>query len=438
MSLPIPFPNLKFLPKLELSVPYFLFYTSLLCFTPIFVLVYVEVSSRRRQQSAPRGCRKLGLRIRSNISDEYDSKYEEGVEQGQIADGTERWRVKSLWIYPVKSCKGVELNRGEVVSTGMRYDRQFSFAELKKPTTTGDSQKPEEQEEHWAFVTQRQLPLLARVKTQIWVPDPDSPGYSTKSLDVQSGGVIIMTFPYKQPGWRGQLAGLAAPLIGEPEMSIKVPFDPTPEMISRRGYTNEKMTIWKDAPYALNMGSHLPPELSSFLGVKRPFTLFKVDNHREVYRCAPRKEQLGYQPITGFADAYPLHILNLASVREVEKRILSEPLRLTIERFRANIIITGPAAYTEETWKKILIGPYIYHVACRTARCMLPNVDPATGIKHASQPNKVLRSFRIVDDGAPNLACLGMQMVPGAEKSTIRVGDAIKVLETGEHFYIKQ
>jgi uncharacterized protein YcbX len=113
--------------------------------------------------------------------------------------------------------------------------------------------------------------------------------------------------------------------------------------------------------------------------------------------------------------------------------------RLSAMRFRANLIITGPEAYAEDTWRRIKIGYYEYDVSCRTARCKLPNIDQTTGERHASEPDKTLRSFRAVDRGAgPNIGCLGMQLVPVAKESALRVGDEITVLELGEHEYIKQ
>ena len=113
--------------------------------------------------------------------------------------------------------------------------------------------------------------------------------------------------------------------------------------------------------------------------------------------------------------------------------------RLSAARFRANLIITGPEAYHEETWRRIKIGFYEYDVSCRTTRCKLPNVDPVTGEKHPSEPDRTLRSYRAVDAGAgPNTGCLGMQMVPISKEGALRVGDEITVLEVGEHVYKKQ
>jgi len=113
--------------------------------------------------------------------------------------------------------------------------------------------------------------------------------------------------------------------------------------------------------------------------------------------------------------------------------------RLSAARFRANLIITGPEAYHEDTWRRIKIGFYEYDVSARTARCKMPNVDQVTGERHSSEPDRTLRSFRNVDAGAgPNVGCLGMQMVPISKESALRVGDEITVLEIGDHNYINQ
>jgi uncharacterized protein YcbX len=134
-------------------------------------------------------------------------------------------------------------------------------------------------------------------------------------------------------------------------------------------------------------------------------------------------------------------MVNLASIRDVESKMpkVKGAPRLSAARFRANLIITGPEAYHEDSWRRIKIGYYEYDVSCRTARCKMPNVDQVTGDRHPSEPDHTLRAFRAVDPGTgPNVGCLGMQMVPLAKESALRVGDEITVLYVGEHHYVKQ
>lgn len=52
------------------------------------------------------------------------------------------------------------------------------------------------------------------------------------------------------------------------------------------------------------------------------------------------------------------------------------------------------------------------------------------------EPDKTLRSYRNIDKGSPNNACLGMQLVPADQNSTLKVGDRLVVHETGEHLYL--
>lgn len=68
----------------------------------------------------------------------------------------------------------------------------------------------------------------------------------------------------------------------------------------------------------------------------------------------------------------------------------------------------------------------------------MPNVNQETGVRHPSEPDKTLRTFRAIDEGAgKNLGCLGMQLVPTTKDGALRVGDEITVLEVGEHHYQK-
>lgn len=66
--------------------------------------------------------------------------------------------------------------------------------------------------------------------------------------------------------------------------------------------------IWKCTPEAYDVSSVIQSELkelAAFLGAKGEVRLFRTceERLREVYRNAPRKEELGFQSVVGFADA---------------------------------------------------------------------------------------------------------------------------------------
>ncbi|KAF2124958.1 hypothetical protein P153DRAFT_434668 [Dothidotthia symphoricarpi CBS 119687] len=409
----------------------------------LVVLFGIVSSQGDKPLPPPTGCRKLGLRGRSNLEDQYSKKYARGADPTPAKP----WTVKALFIYPVKSCGPVELEKSDIVRTGLKYDRQFSLAQQVTSLPSLEGEVTSE----WHFLTQRKFPRLAKVEAEVWIPDPLAPGYKEDREWVKSEGCVVIRFPFS-PDSDFSLGGLknyakimAARLArrSEPMIEFKIPFNPSQERIMSKGYTNEVMNIWKDAPVALNMNSEVDREvlakLKYTLGTSNPIALFRIDTkrYREVQKCAPKPEDVGFQTIIGMQDSYPLHILNLASVHDISSKLPQELLKLPLLnalRYRANIYITGPPAFHEDDWKKAMIGSVECHISCRTTRCKLPNVDPKTGIADKNEPGTTMRKYRVIDQGSKN-ACLGMQVTP-LGVGEVKVGDSIEVLETGEHFYL--
>jgi uncharacterized protein YcbX len=406
---------------------------------PTAIFWYLDIRRRRHSAVKPKGYKKIGVQDSSNISDEYeDHKYAQGVEAGTEASGEPRWKIKALFIYPIKSCAPIELTDSEVEGTGLAWDRKFAWAELLKPQTRLDASE-EEKKPVWTFRTLRApgYEKLALVKPEVWVPDiskAKTDGSSSKDREA----VLIIKYPNIPSGFLAPLDRLAISFgLFPAERSFQVPLNPPAD----HKYPSEDVVIWKNTPRWLNYGIHVPDDFRHYLGVKNPLTLFRVDpgSYREVHRNAPRKESLGYQPSVGFADAYPVHLLSLASVRDVAAKVRGEIPNFSARRFRSNVLITGSGAYNEDNWKRIRIGGEEFHCACHTVRCKLPNVDPDSSERHPVEPDKTLKSFRCIDDGDPNNACLGLMLVPVKEKGvTLKVGQGLEVLQRGEHHYIKQ
>ncbi|OQD80714.1 hypothetical protein PENANT_c033G03209 [Penicillium antarcticum] len=377
----------------------------------------------------PKGCRRLGLPPgQSNLDDEFDPKYSEGFPSDQKDQGLPSWRVKALFSYPLKSCGAVELQVSNVVPTGLEFDRQFVFAEYSK--------------DEWNIRTLRNAGFnrLALIHPEIWVPDPSASDYDTNLSEVRSGGVMLISYPRLVPtGWNGLPMKIGMTLkICTSRHAFQVPLHPPPDS----NFPLVPVRIWKDKPLAHDLGCLLPGSLHAYMGFDpktSPLTLFRASapHTRQIFRNAPRKEDLGFQPNTAFADAYPIHLLSLSSHKDVAARCAYAIPRLSVRRFRANIIIQGPAAFEEDHWRRLSIGATEIHASCRTVRCRLPNVDPESGDRHKAEPDRTLKAYRRIDDGDRTNACLGMQLVPAKEAFVLRVGDEVRVLENGEHRYIK-
>lgn len=93
-----------------------------------------------------------------------------------------------------------------------------------------------------------------------------------------------------------------------------------------------------------------------------------------------------------------LHIVNLASVRALEK-LIKRPVHPL--RFRANIYLDGFEPWEELNWleRELVIGHARMKVFHRTRRCDATNVDPETGARDMAIPATLQRTFGHSDFG---------------------------------------
>jgi uncharacterized protein YcbX len=112
-----------------------------------------------------------------------------------------------------------------------------------------------------------------------------------------------------------------------------------------------------------------------------------------------------------------VHIVNLASVRELQRAVGRpvDPLR-----FRANVYVEGLAPWAELDWvdREICIGPARLKAFACTERCAATNVDPTTAARDMAIPATLLRTWGHQDFG------IYAKVVAGG---TIRVGGSVAV-----------
>ena len=93
-----------------------------------------------------------------------------------------------------------------------------------------------------------------------------------------------------------------------------------------------------------------------------------------------------------------VHIVNLESLRDLER---ASGRSLDSLRFRANIYVEGPPAWSEFDWvgRHLDIAGVRLKVVDRTERCDATNVDPATAARDADVPALLRRHFSHMDFG---------------------------------------
>jgi uncharacterized protein len=320
--------------------------------------------------------------------------------------------VVALYVFPVKSCRGFQVSRTLLRMNGLDLDRRWMFVDAHTHR----------------FLTIREIPEMTLIRTGLSSDgeflvlsiarqgsDSDDDGYGVHDHD--SGGGITVRIP-SRPGD----AWLAA------------------------NTTLARVRIWDVETDGYLYGDTVNSPFSAFLG--RDVCLAYKGPTPRVLRGNGAPGIIGRTQSTFFPDVHPVLIASAASLAELNARLGQKGVDpITVERFRANIIVQGRTPWTEDSWKLVRFsggsspppsspGPAVDIVA-RCARCRVPNVDPDTAVKHAAEPWDTLVSYRRVDAGIKYNPCFGMLGVPRSE-GEIAVGLKLEVLEeTNQHRYAK-
>ncbi|KAJ5653713.1 MOSCN-terminal beta barrel [Penicillium lividum] len=318
--------------------------------------------------------------------------------------------IVSLRMYPIKSCRGFEVQQTTLKEHGLDLDRRWMLVDA----STNE------------FLTIRQIPNMTRIRT----------GLSADGED------LIVTIPSltSESTHRSETGP-------DSTKTVRIPAHPTQEWLQTHT-TIAPVKIWDNDTDGYIYSDEINAPFSAFMG--RPVALaYKGPTPRNLKgNGAP--SLLGRVQSTGFPDVFPILIASEASLAELNTRLsLKGEEPITVERFRPNIVVRGETAWSEDSWKLVRITagngqadktvtqtPLDLDIVARCARCQVPNVDPESANKHKKQPWDTLVSYRRVDAGIKYKPCFGMLSAPRNE-GIVEVGMRLEVLEeTTEHRYI--
>jgi uncharacterized protein len=262
--------------------------------------------------------------------------------------------LSGLFIYPIKSARGIALPEAELTPRGLAYDRRFMLVDADG-----------------VFLTQRQLPAMARLVTSI-----DAWRQLRVSFD--------------------DLAPLELPL--------------TPDAGPRC-----EVRVFQDRVTAIDLGAEPAAFFSRALGRPARLVYMPDDALRAVHRDFAEPHDS-----VSFADGFPYLLANDASLDALNAR-LSE--RIPMNRFRPNLVVSGAEAFAEDGWTRLQIGEALFEVRKPCTRCAIITTDQERGERAAKEPLTVLAGFHTWQGKATfaqNLLCRGT--------GTLRLGDSVGVL----------
>ncbi|XP_070257536.1 mitochondrial amidoxime reducing component 2 [Myotis yumanensis] len=268
---------------------------------------------------------------------------------GAVALGTLVWRrarpgrrrrlqqvgtVAELWIFPVKSCKGVAVSEAECTALGLRSGRlRDRFWLVIK--------------EDGHMVTARQEPRLVLV----------SIAYEDDCLVFRAPGAEQLVLPSKLPSSN---AVHDCRIFG---LDIK----------------------------GRDCGDEAAQWFTNFLKTEA-FRLVQFEKgmkgraSRNIFPSFVPDYQVAYP------DCSPVMIISEASLADLNTRLEK---KVKMEQFRPNIVVTGCDAFEEDTWDEIRIGSTEMKKVLACPRCIMTTVDPDTGVIDRKEPLETLKSYRL-------------------------------------------
>jgi len=171
--------------------------------------------------------------------------------------------------------------------------------------------------------------------------------------------------------------------------------------------------IWNDVAVALvhELGSAW---FSDFLEAPHELVYMPEGHHRQV---DPARAKPG--EIVSFADAYPFLLISEASLLDLNSRL---ERKITMDRFRPNIVIRGTQPYAEDDFAQVRIGQLAFRGPKRCDRCVITTIDPLSA-EQGKEPLRTLAKYRLAD----NKVWFGMNLIHDAV-GVLRVGDSVEVL----------
>ncbi|CAH0728423.1 unnamed protein product, partial [Brenthis ino] len=287
--------------------------------------------------------------------------------------------LKDIYVYPIKSCGPIMLNKAECTILGLKdgwlRDRVLMVVDDKS-----------------SFISARGFPELLLVQPKIRNSILTLNHHDMEPINIDLAEVIALQATKTARVW-----GITVPVYDCGGFAS--------EWYSR--LLNKSADNFRLVYYASQHSRVLRPGSNKFY----KFT----------------KNDTGALP-----DEVPFNLINLASVEDLNSRL--KDCQVTPRNFRPNFVLAGAQPYEEDKWKYVKIGENVFEIIKPCGRCVMTTIDPETGVRNAkTEPLATLKSYRQIEDplerrAAGSAPLMGVQMsLRSGPGGTVSLSDTIYV-----------
>ena len=276
-------------------------------------------------------------------------------------------QITDLYIYPVKSLKGIALKEAQTAQRGLEYDREWMITDRD-----------------YNFISQREIELMTTIETDI---DSDS---------------LILT--------------------SNNQKTLKIPLD------SSRS-NQVRAVVWDDLCDAFDEGDEAARWLTEVLGTFRGSELRLVRFDQKGERQVPKKYLHGVHAESAFSDQFPYLITSWESLSRLNTGLSeNDSFEVSMNRFRPNIVVKGLPNVEMMTSSNLVCEKSGYQFGLRKPckRCKITTIDQETGaIENPKEPLATLTKLKFSEE--ENGAFFGQNAILLSEHAVLRVGDLLEI-----------
>ena len=249
-------------------------------------------------------------------------------------------QITDLYIYPVKSLKGITLTEAQTAKRGLEFDREWMVTD-----------------DQYNFISQREIELMTTIET----------GIDSLSLILTSNNQKVLKIPLNS------------------SRSNKV-----------------RAMVWDDFCDGFDEGDDASRWLTDVLGTYGGSALRLVRFDQEGERPVPKKYLDGVHAESAFSDQFPYLITSWESLSKLNTGLSeNDSFEVSMNRFRPNIVLKGLPNVEMMTSSNLVCEKSGYQFGLRKPckRCKITTIDQDTGvIENPKEPLATLAKLKFSEE----------------------------------------